>query len=670
PDKYCYKLTYNHFGAPATAKVNFDGNESSARVEFGDNTIDVFTDKVTAPRKALASVEVNGKTTSIEVELVPAHDWHVNFVQHTHTDIGYTRAQTDILTEHVRYIDYALDYCDATDDYPDEAKFRWTCENTWAVETFLKSRPQSQIDRLVRRVKEGRIELTAMMFNFDGLTDERSLAASMNGLKTLKDKGFTGIEVATQNDVDGVGWALTEMWPDMGIKYLTMGVNTHKALPPFYKTTYFWWESPSGKRTMAYYGPHYMQGNWVKCNSLDFNEFETTLLSHLGDMSNDRESFDILIYEFSGIVTDNSAPTMYACDNIRRWNEKYASPKVKLALLREGLKDVEEKYGDGLMTIRAAWPDWWTDGFASGARETYAVRTSHGEMNSTLTGLSLASLNGEQLPKDLDRTVHEVNEAILFYDEHTYGAHCSISSPFNRETMDQRAVKSSYAWEAFRRNRMLREIGIGYLNGLVSKSDVPSIVVYNPLSWNHGGYVDIYIDNAVMTEKDNARIVDAEGNEVFAQRVRGSNDGGYWQMWVGDVPALGFRQYFVMKDASKKAEGSFDGNTVENKWYKLVFDMERGAIASVYDKELGCELTDSEAPYKLGELISEQLEYRSLDQHRIGNYTRETPTGIHFTGYTPGKVWDSYNFAGNSRAGMRQKDNFKVEYRVYRNTKR
>ena len=62
----------------------------------------------------------------------------VYLVQHTHTDIGYTRPQTEILPEHLRYIDYALDYCDLTDGYPDDARFRWTCETSWAVREYLQ----------------------------------------------------------------------------------------------------------------------------------------------------------------------------------------------------------------------------------------------------------------------------------------------------------------------------------------------------------------------------------------------------------------------------------------------------------------------------------------------------------------------------------------------------
>ncbi len=110
--------------------------------------------------------------------LKPVKRWTVDFVQHTHTDIGYTRPQTDILAEHLRYIDYALDYCDLTDTMPDEARFRWTCEASWAIDEYLHTRPASQITRLKKRIQEGRIEVTGMYFNFSELPDEAHLATS------------------------------------------------------------------------------------------------------------------------------------------------------------------------------------------------------------------------------------------------------------------------------------------------------------------------------------------------------------------------------------------------------------------------------------------------------------------------------------------------------------
>ena len=173
----------------------------------------------------------------------PVRHWQMNMVQHTHTDIGYTRSQMEILAEQLRYIDYALDYCDATDNYPDFAKFRWTCEIAWAVSEYLKCRPVEQIARLKQRVKEGRIELATMFLNFDELPDEQTLAASLYPIKQFRENGMRA-EVAMQDDVNGIGWCFSEYFADAGVKYVNMGTHGHRALICFDKPTVFWWESP------------------------------------------------------------------------------------------------------------------------------------------------------------------------------------------------------------------------------------------------------------------------------------------------------------------------------------------------------------------------------------------------------------------------------------------
>lgn len=198
---------------------------------------------------------------SKEIKVEPVRHWQMNLVQHTHTDIGYTRSQMEILAEHLRYIDYALGYCDATDDYPEEAKFKWTCEISWAVSEYLKCRPAQQIARLKQRVKEGRIELATMYLNFDELPDEQTLAASLAPLKQFRNEDMRA-ELAMQDDVNGIGWCFSEYFADAGIKYLNMGTHGHRALICFDKPTVFWWESPSGKKVLAYRAEHYNQGNF------------------------------------------------------------------------------------------------------------------------------------------------------------------------------------------------------------------------------------------------------------------------------------------------------------------------------------------------------------------------------------------------------------------------
>ncbi|MDX1285993.1 MAG: hypothetical protein R3182_13320, partial [Draconibacterium sp.] len=142
-----------HFGKPDEAKIYLDNKLiKQTDVNFGYNYVKVDLPKIETSQTFSYKLEVGDNIETGNVTIDPVKKWRVNFVQHAHTDIGYTRSQTEILAEHLRYIDYALDYCDNTDNYPEEAKFRWTCEATWPVDEYLRSRPASQIERLKKRV--------------------------------------------------------------------------------------------------------------------------------------------------------------------------------------------------------------------------------------------------------------------------------------------------------------------------------------------------------------------------------------------------------------------------------------------------------------------------------------------------------------------------------------
>ena len=279
------ELKKNSSLVPVFCQVDYAGkNETDAIIKQGNTVLiehklkkgnnDLFFFARADKNRKVANLKLvaDDISTSIKATTIPNRNWRVNFVQHTHTDIGYTRPQSDILAEHLRFIDYALDYCDQTDHLPDAAKFRWTCEVTMPVEKYLRSRPQKQIDRLKQRVKEGRIELAAMYLNFDEMPDEQTYAASLRPFEMFQKHGLQA-KVAMQNDVNGIGWCFNDFYHTLGVKYLNMGTHGHRALIPFDKPTAFWWESPSGKRMLAYRAEHYMHGNFFGIHGDDFENF-------------------------------------------------------------------------------------------------------------------------------------------------------------------------------------------------------------------------------------------------------------------------------------------------------------------------------------------------------------------------------------------------------------
>lgn len=662
-------VTVSHEGKAASATLRLGDQSQRVKLEAGENRFFFEVPEVSSARSLPLTVTRGKEELAAEtVTIDPARHWRMNLVQHTHTDIGYTRSQMEILAEQLRYIDYALDYCDATDDYPDAAKFRWTCEISWAVNEYLKCRPAEQIARLKQRVKEGRIELAAMYLNFDELPDEQTLAASLAPLKRFREAGMR-TELAMQNDVNGIGWCFSEYFADAGVKYLNMGTHGHRALICFDKPTVFWWQSPSGKKVLAYRAEHYNQGNFFGVHTDDFGQFETRVLEYLGQLEAKDYPYDICAAQHSGYFTDNAPPSTKSCEMVRRWNEKYEWPKLRTAVATEFIKTVESDYADRIQTIRGAWPDWWTDGFASGAREAAVSRITHSNIIANQAGLSFAKMLGAELPEGMNERIDGINNALLFYDEHTFGYSESVRDPYGLETWEQRSLKQSYAWEAYRYAGLLGENTMGLLQSFVPKANVPSIAVFNTLNWSYSGIAKVYIDHQILPKEKAFRIVDEAGHEIPAQAGESRSDGTYWCLYVKDVPALGYVRYRVeVLDEPRPAVVADDklaDKRVENEWYTIDFDPSRGTIHQLYDKALGKPLLSADAEWEMGEFIYEIIDSRHpMEKYTAPQFLRRRPERIRFERYEKGPIWDTYRFRGETVAG-REPNNLMVEYRVY-----
>lgn len=667
------EVTVSHPGDPVKATLRLGEQSRKETLKTGKNVFLFEIPAVSSAREFPLTLVWGKEQQSAQVAVEPVRHWQMNLVQHTHTDIGYTRSQMEILAEHLRYIDYALDYCDATDGYPEYAQFRWTCEIAWAVSEYLKCRPAEQIARLKQRVKEGRIELATMYLNFDELPDEQTLAASLYPIKQFREQGLRA-EVAMQDDVNGIGWCFSEFFADAGVKYVNMGTHGHRALICFDYPTVFWWESPSGKKVLTYRAEHYNQGNFFGVHTDDFEQFEQRVLDYLDQMQAKGYPYDIVAAQHSGYFTDNAPPSTQSCEMVKKWNAKYEWPKLRTAVASEFFKEVETRYASDIQTIRGAWPDWWTDGFASGAREAAVSRITHTNIISNQAGLSFAHMLGATLPENINEKIGEVNNALLFYDEHTFGYSESVRNPYGLETWEQRSLKQSYAWEAYRHAGLLGEVTLGLLQSFVPKTSAPSVVVFNTLNWKYSGLAKVYIDHQILPKNKDFEIVDARGQVIPAQAGESRSDGTYWALYVTDVPALGYAQYSIRVKDSPRAESAtasvLEPAHVENAWYALDFDLRKGTISGWFDKELNRPLLSPGAEWELGEFIYEIIDSRHpMEQYRAPQFLRRRPEKMRFEQYEKGAIWDTYRFRGETVAG-REPNNLMVEFRLFKVAKK
>ena len=450
-------VDFIHVGEDADVQIEIGNIKSESSLKAGYNKVEMNLPKVEQDTEFTADISISGRKPFQQTfTLSPVREWEIFLVQHTHTDIGYTRPQTEILPEHLKYIDNALDYCDQTDHYPDASKFRWTCETSWSVREYLKSRPKAQINRFLNRLQEGRIEATGMFFNFSEIIDESALAAQTKTLRMFKNMGIE-VNTAMQNDVNGIAWCLVDYYHHTDVKYLTMGIHAHRARKPFNKPTTFWWQSPAGNRLLAYRSEHYQHGNSLSLTTGQQDVFRTNLSNYLTSLEEREYPYDKISLQFSGYITDNSPPSTKVCEIIKSWNEKYEWPKLKSALVKDFMLYLDEYHAEDIPVQKVAWPDWWTDGTGSAANETKVARNTHVDIAATSAIFSMVKMLGSELPENVHDEITEVYDNLLFYDEHTHGAAESVSDPLSQNTINQWNMKSAYAWEAAKRRACYRK---------------------------------------------------------------------------------------------------------------------------------------------------------------------------------------------------------------------
>jgi hypothetical protein len=664
-----------NWGKPQTVDVlRGDVRSKQVKLNTGINRIEVGVPEVKTETDYTLALSAKSKIIGeVVVKAFPIKLRTVYLLQHTHTDIGYTKPQTEILAEHIRYIDYAVEYCELTENYPDDAKFRWTCEAAWAVKEYILNRPKAQVDKFIKYIKKGQIEVAGMFFNMAEIVDENSFKTFFEPLRTFKELGIP-VKTAVQNDVNGIAWCLADYLPDLGIRYVTMGENGHRALIPFNRPTLYKWESPSGKSVYSWRSDHYHTANhWGIDKAADSEKIAPGVFNYIKTIEQKGYPFDAVGVQYSGYRTDNSPPSMHECDVIRDWNNKYAAPKLRSALFHEFLDDVTVRYGDQLPVIRAAYPDWWTDGFGSAARETGAARRTHADMITIQGLLSMAVLKGQPLPAHTQDKIRHIHENLLFYDEHTYGASESISNPTSDNSQVQWAEKASYAWEALKNAQIMYETSAGLLQNVIPRGQYPTVTFFNTLNWPRSGMTELYIDHEIIPRSKAFKMIDESGNVLTTQYLRSRSEGSYYAIYVENIPPVGYKSYNIVVEKDNAAESSpadLKNYIIENEYFKITFDPDKGDVKSLFDKKLQLELVDAASPWQLGAFVYETLgNRRQMERYTLTDYKRNGISDAKVTAGHNGPIYQSILIQGKS-ACCEEKFGVKVELRLFHHEKR
>lgn len=603
----------------------------------------------------------------IDVRLTPQRRWTLHLIHHSHLDIGYTDPQGTVLAEHLSFLDSCLELTRATDDWPAESRFRWCVESLWSFQQWARARPAEQVDEFVRRVREGRIELTALPFNLHTetcSTDE--LHELLRAARTVHDEHGVEFTSAMQTDVPGAVVGLVDALASAGVKYLSVAHNwAGRSVPHLVGgeklPRLFRWRAPSGNSVLVWvtdtpHGLAYMEGPLLGFDT-DYKDVDDLLPAYLTSLATNpypyrggifgwamdrtevkREPYpwDVLHLRVQGKFGDNAPPRRVIADTVRRWNDTWAFPRLRLSRNEDFFTDAEARLGDEIRTFEGDWTDWWVDGVGSGARPLSLARTAQSVVADAQTIGTFAALLGATGAEDDSRDAAEVYEAVSLFDEHTWGA----GDPWTHGDEGGHSGEHQWHWkygQAMRAhddgNALLARASARLGQRLAASPDAAATYhVVNTCSWPRTDVVRVFLPESTVPLERPVTVRDArDGRHLAHEEERQTNDdhrdaGRFLLVRVDDVPPTGSVRLDIAaatgtaeepeeptvkaatgwnptggterEDPAESAAEALahpDPTLLENEHLAVRVDLAHACVSSITDKRTGRELVRADA---------------------------------------------------------------------------
>lgn len=547
---------------------------------------------------------------------------------HTHTDIGYTDHQRVIFRQLDEYLEDALDIIEATADYPEDARFRWTLEVTGPVERWLRQASDEQIERLRTWNAAGAMDIAAMQCNTTPLLNVEQMVRSLLPVRRLReDYGFT-INSAMQDDVNGISWLFADLLPAIGVDTLTLAINQVRGRAPKPLPGAFWWEGPAGGRLLTWNGLHYLFGRSV-AKMADARYVDRDLAAVVKHVEDDPDyPFDFLYMESTHPVrVDNGPPEQRMSDFAREWNASGKSPRIVFTTPSEFGTLLRERHGDDLPVWRGDWTDWWSDGAASSAFETGLNRTSHELLGAAEQIASWLQSEGGARGVDPQR-IDALYERMSLYDEHTWGAFSSIARPDSLFTKAIWSTKAGFAYDAAMDTHDVLARAANTFAANRADAGAESRFNLGDLPYDEAFPDSGSQEWLVINTLPHARTAHVHEPEVRAGGApRGMLDMFFPRdvPWGGaksletvrvaqvDLPANGWA--WVRFDESAPAAGDLAvaAGRIENEHYVVEVDPATGGLRSWVDKALGHDFAGEQDGHRAGEYVYELMDGERVD---------------------------------------------------------
>ena len=557
----------------------------------GEGVYEVYLPDVQETTGVWLGLQVDGALQD-ERETVwqPQKHWDVYLVHYSHHDLGYTGLPSHVLREHVGFLDDVLRFCEETQDWPEDARFRWLVEQGYSIVEFAESRPKEAMERLARFIQNGQVEVTALLGNqtMELCGHEELVRLLYPTFRLSREYGFD-IASATHNDIPGFSWGLASVLAGAGVRYFCTGIPAwyyglgeqrvhpcwdEAAVLPIDVPGAFWWEGPDGARVLLWNNVHGI-AEWQPTS---YRHALRELPAMLRTLDERGYAYDVVSYTIRGGHRDNAPPTLCSAYIAKEWNRRWAYPRLLTGTHRQFLEVFAARWGHALKTLRGDLPG--TDYPVAATctpKETAINRHTH---DGLLTGEKLATLAsilaGYPYPQS---TLERAYRNALYYDEHCWGMYHTGGPAMDGDWSE----KGGFAYRAA---ALAHDVVVQASNRIVDQvtyaQDGYYLTLFNPLSWERTDVVRVPVHAwapcSTPMRWDEPRQAD-EGARFVAGAVIGRQ--------VVNLPVSLFEQPFELVDVSSGARVPYQVATLRDPQAAQPWAAERFAMGKVDRKYLG-----------------------------------------------------------------------------------
>lgn len=424
------------------------GPDAGGQRYYGPITANVSIPAQEKPQTLKLEIRSDNLQKSVELKWPGYRPIELYVVPQAHFDNGYTHAPAVAVARNVESLARALDYAEKYEN------FSWTNESSYILQRWWQNAKPSDRDRLVNQVRRGQVGLDAGWVNLlTGLPNDEGLHRWLYWSGNFARQHRLDLKTASLTDSPSHVWSLPTILAGSGIEFLSIGSNSDRS--DFWKfgadRSYqpVWWEGPDGARVLTMVHKHYAEATTVGLTT-SLEAAESRLPGYLAGVyqkSNAKEPYPYNVVHLHGAYFDNVQLNENLPAVVSQWNDKYEWPRIVLGTNADFFERLRTEAARLAPVVRGDQGAYWEDGAASSAAETKLNRDNVRRL--VLLEAFLAGLHAKGKIRDYPKeTIDQGWENALLYDEHTWGAHHSVSLPDDPQTLTLSAVKAGYAMKS------------------------------------------------------------------------------------------------------------------------------------------------------------------------------------------------------------------------------